>query len=406
MRFEKKEGGVCAPKGFRAWGLHSGIRANTVKNDLIMIVSDEMSSAAGVYTTNKVYGAPITVTREHIKDGRAQAIICNSGNANTCAPNGIEVAEKTCELAAAALGINKEDIIVASTGVIGEELSLEPFEKFIPRLADSLSYEGSDQAAKGIMTTDTVKKEIAVSFELDGKECTIGAIAKGSGMIHPNMATMLAFITTDVAISPEMIKAALLNDIKDSFNQLSVDGDTSTNDMAMIIANGLAGNTPIDRQNEDFSVFCEALHEVTAYVTKCLAADGEGASKLIVCNVNGASDKEAARKVSKTVVSSNLLKAAIFGEDANWGRILCAIGYTPADFTADNIDVDISSEFGTIPVCRNSAYADHSEETAAQILNAGEITIDIDLHCGSDSATAWGCDLTYDYVKINGDYRS
>lgn len=406
MKYEKKEGGVCAPKGFKAWGVHAGIRGNSLKNDLVLIVSDEMCSASGVYTTNKVYGAPITVTRENIKDGKACAIICNSGNANTCAPNGIEVAEKTCELTADALGLSKEDIIVASTGVIGEEMSIEPFKKGIPELVSSLSYDGSDEAAKGIMTTDTVKKEIAVSFQLDGRECTIGAIAKGSGMIHPDMATMLAFITTDAAISPEMIKTALKNDIKDSFNQLSVDGDTSTNDMAMIIANGMAGNSLIDSENDDFSVFCKALHEVTAYITKCLAADGEGASKLIICNAKGAPDKETARKVSRSVVGSNLLKAAIFGEDANWGRILCAIGYADADFSADNIDVDMISEFGNMPVCRHSAYADHSEETAAKILKSDEITIDVDLNCGSEQSTAWGCDLTYDYVRINGDYRS
>jgi glutamate N-acetyltransferase/amino-acid N-acetyltransferase len=256
------------------------------------------------------------------------------------------------------------------------------------------------------MTTDTVKKEIAVSFEIGGKTCTIGAIAKGSGMIHPNMATMLAFITTDAAISSDMLRTALTRDIKDSFNQLSVDGDTSTNDMAMILANGMAGNAMIDSENHDFSVFCEALHEVTAYITKCLAADGEGASKLITCNVSGAPDKDTARKVAKSVVSSNLLKAAIFGEDANWGRVQCAIGYTDADFSADDIDLDMSSEFGRIPVCRASAYADHSEDQAAKILKADEVVLDIDLHDGNEGSTAWGCDLTYDYVKINGDYRS
>ena len=406
MELIKKEGGVCAPKGFKAAGMHAGIRGAGTKNDLMLIVSDEMCSASGVYTTNKVYGAPITVTRENIKDGRAKLIVCNSGIANTCAPNGIEVAKEICELAAEAAGCAASDVIVASTGVIGEALNIVPFKECLPVLAGKLSYDGSDEAAKGIMTTDTVKKETAVSFTAGGKECTIGAIAKGSGMINPNMATMLAFITTDCAITPEMIKKALAEDVKDSFNQLSVDGDTSTNDMAMIMANGLAGNELIDSENDDFKAFCGALHEVTAYITKCLAADGEGASKLITCNVSGAPDKDTARKVAKSVVSSDLLKAAVFGEDANWGRILCAVGYTDADFSADNVDVDMASEFGRIPVCRASAYAEHTEEDAAEILRSDEILIDVDLNDGEFASTAWGCDLTYDYVKINGDYRS
>lgn len=406
MKCEKKEGGICAPKGFRAAGIHAGIRGNSSKNDLMMIVSDCMCSAAGVYTTNKVYGAPITVTREHIADGKALAVICNSGNANTCAPDGVKIARETCDIAAENIGCAGEDIIVASTGVIGEEMSIEPFKKGIPVLVQNLTYDGSDEAAKGIMTTDTIKKEYAVSFELGGCECTIGAIAKGSGMIHPNMATMLAFITTDAAISSEMIKKALSYDVKDSFNQLSVDGDTSTNDMAMILANGMAGNELIEDENDDFRAFCDALHEVTACTTKNLAADGEGASKLIICNVKGAPSKDVARKVSKSVVGSSLLKAAVFGGDANWGRILCAIGYTDAEFSADNVDVDMSSENGRIPVCRGSAYADHSEEEAAVILKSDEIVIDIDLNDGTEESTAWGCDLTYDYVRINGDYRS
>ena len=406
MKFEKKEGGICAPAGFRAAGTHAGIRGNGEKKDLILIASDAMCSAAGVYTTNKVCGAPITVTRENIKDGRACAVICNSGNANTCAPDGVKIARQACKLTAESLGCDASDVIVASTGVIGEELSIKPFEESIPKLAEALSYDGSGDAAQGIMTTDTVKKEIALSFYLGDKMCTIGAIAKGSGMIHPDMATMLAFITTDTAISSEMLKKALASDVKDSFNQLSVDGDTSTNDMCMVLANGMAGNEFIDSKNEDFGVFCEALHEVTAYITKCLASDGEGASKLIICNVHGAPDKDTARKVAKTVVSSNLIKAAIFGEDANWGRVLCAVGYTKADFSADNVDLDISSEFGKIPVCRASAYADHSEELAAEILKSEEIVLDIDLNDGQYSSTAWGCDLTYDYVKINGDYRT
>lgn len=406
MKFEFIEGGVCAPKGFKAAGIHAGIRSNTTKKDMILITSDEMCSAAGVYTTNKVYGAPITVTRENIADGKAIAIVCNSGNANTCAPNGIDVARKTCAIVGENIGCKPEDVIVASTGVIGEEMFIEPFEKGIPLLAKELSYDGSDAAAHGIMTTDTVKKEVAISFKIGDVDCKIGAIAKGSGMIHPNMATMLAFITTDVAISPEMIKKALLSDVKDSFNQLSVDGDTSTNDMCMIMSNGLSGNRMIEGEGADYEAFSKALNVVTSYITKHLAADGEGASKLIECNVTGAISKEVARKVSLSVVDSNLLKAAVFGEDANWGRILCAIGYTDAEFDAGNIDVDMASVHGRIPVCRGSSYAEHSEEEAAKILSADEIIIDINMNSGEDEASAWGCDLTYDYVKINGDYRS
>lgn len=399
------DGGVCTPKGFRAAGEACGFKA-AGKKDLAMIVSDKMCSAAGVYTTNKVKGAPITVTKKNISDGKAQAVICNSGNANTCAPNGIEVAEKTCELTAASLGLKKEDIVVCSTGVIGQELHMEPFEKGIPVLAKKLSYEGGVSAAEAIMTTDTIAKSIAVEFEIGGKTCYIGGIAKGSGMIDPNMATMLSFITTDVDISPEMLDKALKEDIKMSYNQICVDGDTSTNDTVAVLANGEAGNDRITEEGEAFDVFCEALSMVTVYLSKKLARDGEGATKLIECNVSGAPDEKTASKISKSVISSNLFKAAIFGADANWGRVLCAIGYTEGNFDTENIDVKMSSSAGCVTVCEGSRHKEYSEEEASIILSEEEIKIDVNMNQGNASATAWGCDLTYDYVRINGDYRS
>lgn len=403
---EYTKGSVCAPKGFKAGGVHCGIRNNKGKNDLAMIVSDEMCSVAAVYTTNKVKGAPIAVTKEHIADGKAKAIICNSGNANTCAPNGEEVAKKTCEIAAQELGFDTKDIVVASTGVIGEEMSIKPFERGIPELTQNLKYDGGEEAAKGIMTTDTIPKEIAVTFKVGGKLCTIGGIAKGSGMIHPNMATMLSFITSDVAISSECLQKILSEDIKDTYNQVSVDGDTSTNDMVVVLANGMAENKEIKEQGEDFKAFAVAFRTVTSHLSRKLAEDGEGAGKLIVCQVDKANSVEEARTISKSVVSSSLFKAAIFGEDANWGRVLCAIGYAQGEFSTENIDVKMSSEKGEILVCKGSRYFEHSEEKAAEILSAKEIDIEINMNIGSCSATAWGCDLTYDYVKINGDYRS
>ncbi len=401
-----KEGGVCSAKGFKAAGTIAGFRKNKTKKDLCLIVSDCMCSAAAVYTTNKVKGAPIEVTREHIADGKARAIICNSGNANTCAPEGIFVAQETCRLAAEALGINPEDMAVCSTGVIGEKLAVEPFKNGIPVLANNLSYDGSDDAAAAIMTTDTMAKSIAVEFELDGRKCTIGGIAKGSGMINPNMATMLSFITTDVNISPAMLQKALNKDIKTSFNQICVDGDTSTNDTVIIMANAMAQNNIIKNEGDDFDMFCEALSEVTVYLSKKMARDGEGATKLIECNVTGAADEYTAQKVSKSVISSDLLKAAIFGADANWGRVLCAIGYTEGEFSVDNIDVTMSSSKGSVTVCKASEAAEYSEEIATEILSEEEITININMNQGNSSASAWGCDLTYDYVKINGSYRS
>lgn len=401
------DGGVCAAAGFQAAGVHCGIRSkNAQKKDLMLIVSDNLCSAAAVYTTNKVKGAPIAVTKEHLKNGKAQAIICNSGNANTCAPGGEEIARKTCALTADHTGLSEENIIVCSTGVIGETLTMEPFERGMGPVVKALSVQGGTMAAEAMMTTDTVSKECAVEFELGGIVCHLGAAAKGSGMINPNMATMLSFITTDAAISSEMLQKALSEDIKDSYNQLSVDGDTSTNDTVAILANGLAGNKEITEEGADFDTFCEALAMVTKVLTKKLARDGEGATKLIECHVQGAPDKETARILSKSVISSDLFKSAMFGEDANWGRVLCALGYARADFDAADISVEMASSKGSVKVCEHSSLYPHSEEEAAEILSQEEITILVNLNQGQEEAKAWGCDLTYDYVKINGDYRS
>lgn len=400
------DGGVCAPAGFKAAGTACGIKGTKDKKDLALIVSDVMCSAAAVYTTNKVKGAPLKVTRDNIADGKAIAVICNSGNANTCAPNGEEIARETCRITAENLGVKPGDIAVCSTGVIGQELYIKPFEEGIPELTDKLSYEGSAEAAEAIMTTDTVPKEVAVEFSLGGKICRIGGIAKGSGMINPNMATMLSFITTDVKISPEILDGALKETVKTSYNQICVDGDTSTNDMVVVLANGLAGNETIDEDGEALAAFKEALSKVTISLAKKLARDGEGATKLIECRVKGASSDKQARAVSKSVIASDLLKAAMFGADANWGRVLCAIGYAPGDFSTDDIDVEMSSAAGRVRVCQGTRHKEYSEEEASKILAEEEIIISVDMHQGSGSAVAWGCDLTYDYVKINGDYRS
>lgn len=400
------DGGVCAPAGFKAAGTACGIKGTKDKKDLALIVSDVMCSAAAVYTTNKVKGAPLKVTRDNIADGKAIAVICNSGNANTCAPNGENIARETCRITAENLGVKPGDIAVCSTGVIGQELYIKPFEEGIPELTDKLSYEGSAEAAEAIMTTDTVPKEVAVEFSLGGKICRIGGIAKGSGMINPNMATMLSFITTDVKISPEILDGALKETVKTSYNQICVDGDTSTNDMVVVLANGLAGNETIDEDGEALAAFKEALSKVTISLAKKLARDGEGATKLIECRVKGATSDKQARAVSKSVIASDLLKAAMFGADANWGRVLCAIGYAPGDFSTDDIDVEMSSAAGRVRVCQGSRHKEYNEEEASKILAEEEIIISVDMHQGSGSAVAWGCDLTYDYVKINGDYRS
>ncbi len=399
-------GGVCAPKGFKAAGVHCGIRRNRSKYDLALIVSDELASAAAVYTQNLVKGAPILVTQKHLENGYARAVIVNSGNANTCNANGIEIAEGMCALVREYTGIREEDVAVASTGVIGQPLSLQPISDGMQSLVDALSPDGSVDAANAIMTTDTLLKQFAVEFEVDGVLCSIGGIAKGSGMIHPNMATMLAFLTTDCAISPEMLREALLEDVQDSFNMVSVDGDTSTNDMALILANGLAGNTPIEKKNADYAAFRAGLRAVTQMLARAIAKDGEGATKLIVSKVVGAKDKQTARTVAKSVICSNLFKAAMFGADANWGRVLCAIGYSGADVDVNKIDVSFSSEAGSIAVCSNGVGIPFSEEMASKVLAPSEIRVLIDLCDGGEEATAWGCDLTYDYVKINGDYRT
>ena len=400
------EGGVCAAKGFKANGLHCGIRPNITKKDLSLVVSEVPASAAAVYTTNLVKGAPLTVTRSHISDGVAQAAICNSGNANTCNANGIEIAEEMSTLISKELGIKAEDIIVASTGVIGQPLNIKPIADFIPELAKGLSDKGNDDAAAAIMTTDTVMKQAAVEFELDGKICHLGGMAKGSGMIHPNMATMLVFITTDVCIAPEMLKIALGSDVLKTFNMISVDGDTSTNDMVSVMANGLAGNARITKDDADFKVFMEALNTVTMQLCRMIAGDGEGATKMLECVVSGAKDEAMAKTVAKSVICSSLLKAAMFGADANWGRVLCAIGYSGAAVDVNRIDVSFKSVKGTIEVCKNGAGVPFSEEKAKEILLEKDIDILIGLNLGEAHATAWGCDLTYDYVKINGDYRS
>ena len=398
-------GGVCAAKGFTASGIHCGIRKNKTKRDLALIYSECVASAAAVYTTNLVKGAPLTVTKNHISDGKAQAVICNSGNANTCNANGIEIAEKTCELLASELGISASDVVVASTGVIGQPLDITPIKNGIPSLCACLG-KNSEEAAEGIMTTDTRLKQIAVSFTAGGKECRIGGIAKGSGMIHPNMATMLVFITTYCAISSEMLSKALSSDVKNTFNMVSVDGDTSTNDMVTVLANGMAGNSEITTDGEDFTAFMEALNTVTVHLCKCIAGDGEGATKLIECTVDGAKDEGSAKTVAKSVVCSSLTKAAMFGADANWGRILCAIGYSGADVDVTRVGVSFVSPKGEIFVCENGAGIEFSEEKAKEILLESEITIRITLGDGDGRAVAWGCDLTYDYVKINGDYRT
>ena len=402
------DGGVCAAQGFVANGLNAGINPDKKKNDLCLVYSKEPCSAAGVYTQNKVKGAPVIVTRENLKKshGIAHAILANSKNANTCNFDGIEIAEKACKLAADQLGIKPEEVIIGSTGVIGQRLSIQPFEEYMKPLAEGMTADGNDRAAYAIMTTDTVMKQVAVEFKIGDAICRMGGMAKGSGMIHPNMATTLNFLTSDVAITPELIQKALSDVVKVTYNCLSVDGDTSTNDTVTVMANGLAGNTLIDKEGEDYETFRQALYIVMMNMTRMLAADGEGASKLLECSVTGAPDQETAIIIAKSVIRSPLLKCAMFGEDANWGRVLCAIGYAEAEFDIDKVDVDFESEFGKIAVCRDGSGVEFSEEIAAKILSAEEIYILVELKQGKAQAKAWGCDLTYDYVKINGDYRS
>lgn len=405
-KFTFIDGGVCAPMGFVANGIHCGIRKNKDKLDLALILCEKECDTAAVYTQNLVCGAPITVTKNNIADGKARAIICNSGIANTCNADGIEKAEAMCKIAADELNISSTDIVVASTGVIGLPIEIEPIQNGIGKIVSGLSKDGSDLAAKAIMTTDTRKKEFAIEFYIDGKQCRIGGISKGSGMIHPNMATMLGFITTDVDISSDMLSQALKLAVADSFNMLSVDGDTSTNDTVCVLASGLAGNNRIESQGDSFNTFADALKQCCICLAREMAKDGEGATKLVECIVSGASSDECAKKVAKSVICSALVKTAMFGADANWGRILCAIGYSGENLDVSKIDVAFASDSGIIAVCRNGTGIDFSEDIAKEILICDSIQILVNLNAGNATATAFGCDLTYDYVKINGDYRT
>ena len=400
------DGGVCAAKGFKANGIHCGIRKNRTKRDLALIYSEVPASAAAVYTTNLVKGAPLIVTKKHLENGVAQAVICNSGNANTCNANGVEIAEKMSSLLASELNINDQDVVVASTGVIGQPLNLQVISDGIPSLCAGLSENAGNYAAEAIMTTDVVAKEVAVEFTVGGKTCRMGGIAKGSGMIHPNMATMLVFITTDAKISSSMLAQALKSDVQNTFNMISIDGDTSTNDMVTVLANGMAGNDEITTDGEDFNEFMKALNSITVSLCRMIAGDGEGATKLLECSVTGAKTLKDAKTVAKSVICSSLTKAAMFGADANWGRVLCAIGYSGAKVNVNKIDVAFKSAKGTISVCENGSGVAFSEEKAKEILLEKEITILVALNDGEYSSKAWGCDLTYDYVKINGDYRT
>jgi glutamate N-acetyltransferase/amino-acid N-acetyltransferase len=399
-------GGVCAPKGFTAAGVHCGVRKNRTKRDLALIVSEEPCAAAAVYTQNLVKGAPLIVTRTHLENGFAQAIVCNSGNANTCNADGEQVAARMCEAVARETGLDPADVVVASTGVIGQPLDPAPIEAAMPALVAALSRDGSGDAAEAIMTTDVAKKEVAVAFEAGGRICTLGGVAKGSGMIHPNMATMLVFLTTDAAISPDMLRLALANDVKDSFNMISIDGDTSTNDMVAILANGLAGNPVIDAPGSDYAAFAEALACVTRRLCRAIAKDGEGAGRLLTCRVSGARSAADARTIAKAVICSSLVKTAMAGADANWGRVLCAVGYCGAAVDVNGVAVRFSSAAGTVAVCENGHGVPFSEETAKAVLSADEIDILLDLADGDACAEAWGCDLTCEYVKINSDYRT
>ena len=406
-------GGVTAPKGFRAAGVYCGVKASHAgvpgtqgKPDLAMIVSDCECTAAATYTLNRVKAAPLYVTMGHLEDGVCRGIVANSGNANACAPLSHENAEKMCELAAAATGLNPQDFAVASTGVIGQTLNIAAIQRGMPQVAGELSYEGSAAAAHAIMTTDTVKKEIAVTVTIGGKPVTVGAIAKGSGMIHPNMGTMLCFITTDCAITSEMLSDALHDIVPRTFNRVTVDGDTSTNDMCVVLANGMAENTQIEWKDDDYTLFYKALYQVCETMSRSIAGDGEGASRLITCTVTGARSEETAERLAKAVVGSSLVKAAMFGADANWGRVLCAMGYSKAPFRPEYVDVSFSSDQGEILVCQHGAGVDFDEDLAKKILSQDEVVIAVNLHEGDDQATCWGCDLTYEYVKINGDYRS
>lgn len=405
--YEFVEGGVCAAKGFQASGVHCGLRKNRSKLDLALVYSETPCKAAAVYTQNKVKGAPILVTKKHLAASDIQAVICNSGNANTCNPDGEEKAEQMCKLIAAELGIREEAVAVASTGVIGQVLPIEPIQAGCPALKAGLSPTGNENAAQAIMTTDTVKKERAVSFEIGGVTCKIGGMAKGSGMIHPNMATMLCFLTTDVNIEPVLMQMALSAVTEDTFNMVSVDGDTSTNDMVLLLSSGKAENPVIrDMESEEYKLFLNGLYAVMLNISREIARDGEGATKLLECSVSGAVDEKNAKIIAKSVISSTLFKSAMFGEDANCGRILCAMGYAGAELDVEQADVTLKSANGEIQVCANGCGIAFDEDLAKEVLKASEIQIILHLADGKGKAVAWGCDLTYDYVKINGDYRS
>ena len=405
MEIKEVKGGVCAPLGYKANGIHCGIRKNKIKRDFALIVSDVCAVAAGVYTSNLVKGAPVVVTKNHLADGYARAIICNSGNANTCNSNGIEIAEQMCALVQQVGGIDANDVIVASTGVIGQKLDITPMKEHIGELWSGLG-DFSNSAAEAIMTTDTTMKSVSVEFEIDGKKCRIGAIAKGVGMVCPNMATNLIFLTSDVAITKDMLQKALSEDVKSSFNMVSVDGDQSTNDTCCIMANGLAGNKLIESKGKAFNAFKQALNYCTVKLSRMIAKDGEGATKLIECNVVGASSANSAKIIARTVIKSSLVKAAMFGADANWGRVLCAIGYAGVAVDVDAVDVSFISSAGELIVCKGGRGVEFSEDFAKKVLSQDEVIIQINLNSGKGKATAWGCDLTYDYVKINGDYRT
>lgn len=401
-------GGVCAAKGFTAAGVHCGVKAGSSpdKNDLALILSEKECAAAATYTMNRVKAAPLYVTMDHLENGVAWGVVANSGNANACCPQSHENAEAMSASAAAATGREPGDFVVASTGVIGQTINISAIQAGLPQAAAALSADGSDAAAHAIMTTDTVKKEIAVSLTIGGKEVRLGAIAKGSGMIHPNMGTMLAFVTTDCAITHELLSDALHEVVARTFNRVTVDGDTSTNDMCVVLANGMAGNSLIEWKDQDYETFLAALEEVCRHLSRAIAGDGEGASKLVTCKMHGARSEESAERLAKAVVGSSLVKAAMFGADANWGRVLCAMGYSKAPFRPEHVDVSFCSQAGSILVCKQGDGVDFDEDKAKTILTEKEVIIDVDLHEGDESAECWGCDLTYDYVKINGDYRT
>ena len=400
---------VTSPAGFKASGIHCGLKKSLLKKDLALIYSDVVATSCGVYTKNKVKGAPLTVTKQHLVNKKAQAIIINSGNANTCnGDDGLSKAKKMAHLCAKELNIKNDDVLVASTGVIGVPLNIDAIKDGIPQLVNNLSSEiqGAKNASMAIMTTDTIEKQAGIEIEVGGKKITIAAMAKGSGMIHPNMATMLSFITTDISISPALLKEALKQSVNISYNRISVDGDSSTNDMVLIMANGLADNDTIIEKNEDYNLFLEALTTLNIYISKKIAKDGEGATKLIECTVSNANSIEDAETLSKSVVTSSLVKAAIFGSDANWGRILCALGYSGINFDPEKVDVSFASNAAEIIVCIDGSSVNFDEAKAKEILLQDEIKILIDMKQGLSEVTTWGCDLTYDYVKINGDYRS